>query len=204
LERGFSDLCFAIGPLAFLAAALAHRIQTGKQVGWIALFGMALPLGATLFAARVIAVATRSSRFYTPSLPPDVGMALWGGASRRYEPVWLLVVAVTTFGAARFAIRELTASASMLVSGTRQRRVLLLVLIGAIAWLSRRTDPSTPPMATEIAAASLSAAAAVLTTDFLMAKWAAPRIRKVDWTGTFAVVAGGAMPFYLRNWTPDA
>jgi hypothetical protein len=131
LWHGLSLLSFYVAPLALLAADFGYRVHGRKELVKTALIGISLPLAGTLLLVGVISVATLHSRFYTPSLNPNVAMALWSRAARSSLPGVMTVATITTFGAVRFGARALAESVSIRSYGSRVRWVLLGFLIGA-------------------------------------------------------------------------
>lgn len=75
--HGISVLTFYIAPLALLAAAYPGRLHTPKEVLLVGPMGIALPLCEILLLVGMIVVATPASPFNTPSLAPNIAMALW-------------------------------------------------------------------------------------------------------------------------------
>jgi hypothetical protein len=102
LWHGLSLLSFYVAPLAFLAADFGYRIPGRKQVVKTALMGISLPLAGTLLFVGVISVATLHSRFYTPSLNPNIAMALWGHGAGSSLPGVMMLATITMFSAVRF------------------------------------------------------------------------------------------------------
>ena len=191
-----SLLGFYVAPLAFLAANFGHRSQSRNQVAVTALMGIALPLFGTLSFACIIGVATYHSRFYTPSLPPNVNMALWGGVAPSAEPGPMMLAMITMFGAVRFGVRALADCISV--------RALLAPLIGVIVWASLSSNEPNFQAALEASARCLAVAGAVLTADFVTRKWRSERARRFDWVGMAALIGGLTVPLYLSPWMVEA
>jgi hypothetical protein len=187
--HGFAALSFFPGPVAFFAAGLANRATSRKTVISIAAFGLAMPLALSLFAAGLIGVATANSIFYTPSLNPTIGMALWSGGASSHLPVRMAIAAVTAFGALRFGIRTL--------ADTAGPRFLYPGLIGAIVWISL-LDPAKYAVAFDLSANVIAAMAAVLTASVLSGA-PAPRALNV-----LALVAGPIVPLFFRSSDPNS
>jgi hypothetical protein len=199
LWHGLALLSFYVAPLAFLAADFGHRSQGRKQVAMVALLGLALPLSGTLFVVGLISDATFASRFYQPSLPPSVAMALWGQAARSSLPGGMLVAAITTFGAVRFGAMALAETVSKLAPGRRPRWALLGCFIGAIVWLAIREETNFSVLF-DLCGTCIAVAAAVLTVDFVTTRWRTGQVRKIDWVGVAALLSGLATPLYLPGW----
>lgn len=199
LGHGLSLLAFYVAPLALLAANFGHRSQGRKKVAMTALMGFAVPVFGTLLVIGVIDVATYASSFYQPSLNPDVVMALFGHAARMSLPGPMMIVAITEFGAVRFGARALSESLSIRSLGKRLRWCLLACLIGVIAWLFHGSAPDLSK-AGDVSGRLLAVVGAVLTADFVTGRWQIERVRRIDWVGTVAVLAGMATPWYLGRW----
>jgi hypothetical protein len=195
-----SRVAFFVAPLALMAADFAFQ-QQRKRVALTGLMGTALPLFGALFFSGVIGVATGASRLYRPSLNPTVAMALFSDVAASAMPGRMLVAAVTTFGAVRFAVRALLDSVP--VRPLRMPRWLLLgCFIVVIAWLSLRPHDAyaaTIGKASETAATCLIIVGAVLTADFLSGWGRTERRRRIDWVGVAALVAGLATPYCLPD-----
>jgi hypothetical protein len=126
----------------------------------------------------------------------------WGHAQRSYVPGFLMISTITVFGAVRFGVRALAESVPILAAGTRLRWFLLFVLVGVIAWLPIHQDAFQTPF--EWAATCLAVTAALLRADFATSRWRVERVRKVDWVGVAALLAGCATPLYVPNWIVGA
>ena len=151
-----------------------------------------------MFVVSFIALATFATPFYQPSLEPNVAMALWGQSRRSYAAGFLMISAITTFGAARFGIIALERSLPAVVANSRRLRWLVLVgLVAAIAWFPVHRDAFQALV--QWPATSLVVTAAVLTVDCATARWRTPQVRKVNWIGLAALLAGCATPLYLPN-----
>jgi hypothetical protein len=197
LWHGLSLLSFYVAPLALLAANFVHRIPERKQVAMTAFAGIALPLAGTLLFVGIIALATFHSRFYTPSLNPNIAMALWGRAARSALPSVMMLATITMFGAVRFGARSLAEAVSIPAYGNRVRWVLLGCLICAIAWFSLYQDVPYVAKVFEMSATCLAVAGTVLTADILMGRHLAGRRQKIDGIGAVALLAGLTTPLYM-------
>ncbi len=197
LWHALSLLSLYVALLALLAADFGYRIPGRKQVVRTALAGIALPLFGTLLFVGVISVATLHSRFYTPSLNPNIAMALWGHAARSSLPGVMMLATITMFGAVRFGARALAESVSIPAYGSRVRWVVLGFLIGAIAWASVQQDSPTLSAAFEMSATCLAVAGAVLAADIVTGRHRIERVQRVDWIGAVALLAGLATPWYM-------
>jgi hypothetical protein len=191
-----------VGPLAFLAADFAHRSQERRQVLRIGLLGLVAPLWGTMLVVSFIYLATFASPFYQPSLEPNVAMALWGHARKSHASGYLMISAITVFGAVRFGVIILQKLVPMLTTGGLLRWFAIVGLAGTIAWLPSHNEgfqvlfrwPTT----------CLTVAAAVLTADCASVRLRMAQVRKVDWIGVAALIAGCAAPLYLPNWLVGA
>jgi hypothetical protein len=198
--HGLSLLTFYVAPLAFLAANFGYRSHRRKSVAMTALVGIAAPLAGTLLLVGVINVALIAAGYYQLSPEPSVAMALWWHVARGALPGRMLVAAITTFGAMRFGIRSLAESALKRSLRSWWSLVLLGCLAGVTVWFSY-------PMfekPVDLLATCLAVAAAVLTADFLTRSWRADRVRRFDWIGAIAVLAGLATPLYVPGWLAGA
>jgi len=196
LLHGLSLLTYDVAPLSLLAASLCCRISERKRVITTALAGIVLPLFVTLLLVGLIDVATISSRYYQPSLNPNVGMALWSRAASSAIPGRIMVAAITTFGAARFGARSL---AEAVAFRRFERRILwaALACLGALmVWCSQRVYDSTLSATFESAALVLTVAGAVLTADLVTGRTKMAQAQKIDWIGVSAVLAGVLTPAY--------
>ena len=197
LWHGLSLLSFYVAPLALLAADFGHRIPGRKQVVRTALAGIALPLAGTLLFVGVISVATLHSRFYTPSLNPNIAMALWGHAAGSSLPGVMMLATITMFGPVRFGARALVESVSIPGYGNRLRWVLLGFLIGAIAVASLQQDSPYLSAVFEMSATCLAVAGAVLAADIVTGRHPVERAQRIDWVGAVALLTGLTTPLYV-------
>jgi hypothetical protein len=207
LWHGLSLLSFYVAPLALLAADGGYRSDGKKQIVRTALMGIALPLAGTLLFVGVINAATLHSRFYTPSLNPNVAMALWGRAARSSLPGVMMLATITIFGAVRFGARALAECVSIASYGTLVRWALLLFLVGAIALVSVQQDSQRLSAVLEVSATCLAVAGAVLSADVLTGRRRVERGQRIDWIGVIALLAGLATPLFmplLIGWTPES
>ena len=197
--RGLSELTFYVAPLALLAANFGQRSPRRKQVAMTGLMGIALPLFGTLLIVDFIGAATHASRFYQPSLSPSVAMALWGHAAGSGLPGRMMVAAITIFGAVRFGVRALAETASIRTPATRRGWVLLGCFVGAIAWAAVHPDTPTFTTAFDFSARCLAVTGAVLTVDFMVGRQRVERLRRIDWVGSIALLAGLATPMCVPH-----
>jgi hypothetical protein len=202
-----SRVAFYAAPLALMAADFAFR-QERKHVAFTGLAGIALPLFIALSFSGAIGVATLASGLYRPSLNPTVAMALFSDVAKSATRGRMLVAAITTFGALRFAVRALLDSAPVRPLG-KSRWILIGCLIAAIAGLALRpygAYAAAIGKASEAAATCLTIAGAVLTADFLTGWVRLARRQSVDWVGGAALLAGLAIPYchpYKYVWGVD-
>ena len=198
LWHGLTWLVSYVGPLGFLAADFGHRSQGRKQVLKIGFFGLVAPLWGTMFVVSFIALATFATPFYQPSLEPNVAMALWGQCRRSYAAGFLMISAITTFGAARFGVMALEKTLPALAANSRRVRWLVLVgLVAVIAWFPIHREAFQALV--RWPATCLVVTAAVLTVDCATARWRVEQVRNVNWVGLAALMAGCATPLYVPN-----
>jgi len=164
-----------------------------------ALIGIAVPLAGTLLLVGTIGIATTRSGLYVPSLEPNVAMALWSHAASAL-PGRMMLAAVTAFGAIRFGIRALVDSASIRPLGSRWTLVLLGLLAGTTVLVS--ADPYAPTF--QLLTNVLAVVPAVLTADFVTRSWRVDGVRRFDWIGVTALIAGLATPLFTPNWIVGA
>jgi hypothetical protein len=198
--RGLGILLVYLVPVFFLTADFGRRAVGPKPVIKFALFGLTLPLFATLLVVASIDVATLASSAYQPSLVPSVFMALTAHVSRRALPAINMLVTLTIFGAMRFTAASLVQCSLPEKARVRARYMALIPFIGIIVWLSTQSDKwLLVPL--EYSAATLAVASAILTVDFLTAKWRVARQQRlVDWGGACALLAGSTAALYLPAW----
>lgn len=201
-----SSVGFYAAPLGFLAAGLGARIKTRKQLAFTAFGGFAAPLFLALVLGGSVAVATWSSRFYTPSVSPSVGMALWARASENAGLGGHLIAAITTFGAMRFGTRAFAASWPANWSGTL-RWALAGCFVAAVAALSVRPLAEGISVALDFTTACITVAGAVVAADFVSGRKPAAPATWIDFRGGIAMAAGLAMPLCIplllgERWQP--
>ena len=204
--HGLAILSFYVAPLAFLAAGFGGRSRGLKQVAAIGALGLVLPLFGTLFALAVIGVATNASALYQPSLEPTVAMALWSHVASSALPGYMMLTAITAFGALRFGAKALSDSVLPMVVGKRVRWAVLAAFIPAIAWLSIQNWATWAKLSVplEWPPTCLAVASAVLTADFATSRWRVERAPRIDWVGTTALLAGCTAALYLPKWIVGA
>jgi hypothetical protein len=195
--HGLSVLAFYTAPLALLAANFGYRLRERRAVANAALMGLAVPLFGTLLIVGAIEIATWKSRFYQPSLNPNVAMALWGQAAGRFLPGLMMVTAITMFGAVRFGLKALMDLVSIGAPGGTATRILLGGLIGAIGLGC--LYPYSPELSTalEYSVQCLAVISAVLTADLVSGR-RVEHARRIDWVGVIALLAGLVTPLWMR------
>jgi len=132
-----TELSLRIAPLALIAAWMIPAPE--RPSAKTALLTFTLALAGSLAAIAALDRAIYDSRFYAPSLPPNIAMALIWGGSRQGENTIALVLAVSMLGIARFGM-------SALKRGSGDHWILFAGLVSAtvcglprirIAWTSR-------------------------------------------------------------------
>ncbi len=188
---GISLLAFYVAPLAFLAADYVRPGQARAEIGMLAMMGIALPVGAGLFVAGVMSVATQASPYYQPSLNPNIAMALWGRAAASSLPPRMMLTVITIFGAVRFGAGALERSVSTPLLGQVPRRTLLACCVVLMAWLSADPWASSLAGSLEISSTSLAVFAGVLAAEAVAGKpKEGRRLPHIDLVGVSAVLAG--------------
>ena len=202
--RGIGILSVYLAPVFFLAANFGRRTAGPKPIIKLALFGLTLPLFATLLVVASIDVATLASSSYQPSLVPSVFMALTAHVSRRALPAINMLVTLTIFGAMRFTAAALVQCSLPEKAGIRTRYMVLIPFIAVIVWLSAQNDDRLYVLV-ESSAAALAVASAILTVDYLTAKWRVARqCRLIDWGGACALLVGSTAAAWLPTWIVGA
>jgi hypothetical protein len=132
-------------------------------------------------------------------------MALWSHAARSALPGRMMIAAITIFGALRFAARAL--ANTVRTPRTRWGWAWLGCFVVAAAWSSFYPYAPTFTTAFDFSARCLGVTSAVLTGDFMMGRRRLEQVKRVDWVGSFAFLAGLAMPLYVPHGpmelTPD-
>jgi hypothetical protein len=190
-----SRLAFYMAPLGLLAARFGHRVRGRRQVAMMGLMGFVLPLAGTLLVVGVMGIATWASPFYQPSLAPTIDMALGSHASHRWMPVLGIIFAITIFGAVRFGLKAMAESVRIPVMG-RFNWVTAGCLIGAAAWFTSHPYLDEPWTAFQVSVECLTVAGAVVTADYVSGRRIEP-VRRVDWVGTVALLAGVTTPLWM-------
>jgi hypothetical protein len=196
-----SRLAFDLAPLGFLGAACAARIDTEKNTIRTTLLGFAFPLGAVLLALSSINLATFHSSFYRPSLEPTIAMAVWGGAATSYLSGFILITIVTTFGAARFAIRAIPAAMPNPRLHLLAVVTTLAIAIAIFLWRQLLQQQLFPPEF-EPSSVILAIAAAILSADALHRRPTTPK--RIDWPATAALLLAFAVAYGISQSTHPA
>jgi hypothetical protein len=197
--RGFSNLSFYVAPLALLASAFGTRLANRKQVATTALFGIVVPLAGSLTIVTALNVATHASRFYRPSLNPNIVMALVSGVSRTGERAILLIFAITVLGVLRFSVARLKEAAAVRWVPPRFAWIPFGCLISAIVWSSVHADWEVMVPAAERSTEILAAVAAILTVDAVMRRQS-HQPQAFDWPATLSLLCGIGIPAFGRFW----
>jgi hypothetical protein len=166
-----------------------------KQVGLIAGMGIALPFCVTMLFVALVGLATLASGYYLPSLQPTVAMALWSKAAGSALPGRMAIAAMTMFGAVRFGAMSLRSSVSLPVFGRRLPWVILGCLSGIVAWCSLHPFDTNIETSFNASATCLGVTAAALTADFVSGTRRVRTVRRIDWAGFGALVAGLATAY---------
>ncbi len=199
LWQGLSRLVFYAGPLALLASNFGYRSQSRKQVTMIGLGGLVLPIFGTLLLTGLINIATLNSPVYQASLNPTVGMALWAHAASSALPPRMMFAAITVFGAMRFGARALADFVPMHLASSPRSWIWPGGLVLAVAWFGLHQDAPDRVTVLDISATILIAAAAVVTAGVITGAHRDKRVRRIDWVGTAALLAGLAcLPIWMR------
>jgi hypothetical protein len=193
--QGLSLLAFHVGPLVLLAGDFGYRMKGRKQVGLIAGMGIALPFCVTMLFVALVGLATLASGYYLPSLQPTVAMALWSKAAGSALPGRMAIAAMTMFGAVRFGAMSLRSSVSLPVFGRRLPWVILGCLSGIVAWCSLHPFDTNIETSFNASATCLGVTAAALTADFVSGTRRVRTVRRIDWVGFGALVAGLATAY---------
>jgi len=187
-----------ICPLALLAANFGTRTRSRKDVTFIGLFGLAIPMAATLFAVSLIQRAAYHWRSDLGGLA-NIALALWGGDSGHYQFQWIALAMVTLFGIARFCTRMWRAAVAPIMGSLRLRLAVLAATLILVVALST-SESMIITRGVEIAARVTGSIAAVLTADFILTRWRFARARRVDWLSLVSVgvglIAGGPLTFW--------
>jgi hypothetical protein len=204
LWQGLSQVAFYLAPLVFFAANFGYRSPGRKSVAMTALMGIAVPLAGTLLLVGIIGVATMESGLHRQGGEANVAMALWSHAASSALLGRMTLAAITAFGAIRFGIRALVDSASIRPLGSRWTLVLLGFLAGTIVLVSAYPYAPILDISFELLTNLLAVVPAVLTADFLTRSWRVDGVRRFDWIGVTALIAGLTTPLYTPNWIVGA
>jgi hypothetical protein len=188
---GFSWLAWYVMPVGIFAAEFGYRCRNRRDVAFLGLTGVAVPLFVSLLAAGVIGTAVGHSDLYQPSLAPSVGMALWSHAASSAVAPRVIIAAVTAFGAMRFGVRALAESASRFMP------------IAAVAVLATALMPAFSfEAAFGFTIRCMAVTSAVLTGDYLVRRRSAGVRRRFHWGGCLALLVGMATPLYFPGSYP--
>lgn len=202
--HGLSLLASFVGPLIFLLADFGQSLQTRKAVAMVAGIGVVLPLFGTLLLVGVIGAATLASRYYQPSLDPNVAMALWSKAAPRALPGLMMISSITMFGAGRFGVKALWNWLTPREFGRRIAIVPLGCILGTIVWCSVHPFNEKAAISLQASSQCLAVAAAVLTADFVSGRRRFERAPRIDWIALIALIVGLATALCVQLWTVDA
>jgi hypothetical protein len=193
LWRGLAQLAFWAAPLLFLASNFGRPCQSRKQVYWIGLFGIVIPVAGTLLVLGFIERAAHNSGASTQGIA-NIVSALFHGDSSRYFLKLVAVLAITMFGAARYGIGALANCLTVFLRYSFVYWALLGLAAFAIAVIAATLSTDLSAIVNPLAR-SLVAAAAVITADFLTGRWRAASTQKMDWIGMTAFLIGWGLPY---------
>jgi hypothetical protein len=195
IRQGLSQLAFYLAPLLFLAAGFGFRLPGRKQLAKVAINGIAMPLGGVLLVVGLIDLATYTSGYYQPSVKSNVAIALWGKAALSTLPPRIMLVSITMFGAARFALRMLRDALWKPPVGRVAVRLLLGLIGVAIVWSAvYSSDWDLFDNSTRL----FGPMAAVLSADYMMGERKSAQPRRFDWIGFGALTAGMVASFAIQ------
>jgi hypothetical protein len=188
--RVLSFVFFWAAPLAFLASNLGWKSNTRKNAALVGLFGIALPLAGVIFVVGWIAQSAAGGGGI------GIDKALFSGDAYRYIRPKLMIFAITMFGAIRFGITTLMDAVAISAKHRIAQRATAGGALCVIAALSAK-----PPDLSawfDVSTGFLVSAAAVVTASFVLRKWRTRGIRRVDWVGVAALLAGWAIPLLVQ------
>jgi hypothetical protein len=178
-------LSIFVAPLALIAAWMSPP-QTKVKT---ALLTFALPLAGALAAIAALNGATFSSRLYTPSLYPNLVMALTSGTSRAATNAVLLVLAISMLGVLRFGM-------SALKRATDNLWLLLGCLISATTWLAAHPYREDVQTLAQRTSETLPVCAAILTADAVLRS----RDSDSDWLSLVSLFLAVAILSFAHLW----
>jgi hypothetical protein len=188
---GFSWLAWYVMPVGIFAAEFGYLSRNRRDVAFLGLAGVAVPLFVSLLVAGVIGTAVFHSDLYQPSLAPSVGMALWSHAASSAMAPRAIIAGVTAFGAMRFGVRALTESTSRFMP------------IAAVAVLATALMPAFSfEAAFGFTIRCMAVTSAVLTGDYLVRRRSTGVRLRFDWGGCLALLVGMATPLYFPGSYP--
>jgi len=185
-----------VAPMALLASDFGSRSRTRKDVALIGVFGLALPMAFILFAVSLIQRAAYHWRMDLGGLA-NILLALWGGDSRWYQPQWMLLALITSFGVARFSVRMCNAALSPI---TENRKARLCMLAAAAIAATAISAGRFQVFDMEAAARFAASAAAIITADRVVKRSRPQHVRMVDWGSLISFLAGWAGGQWLASW----
>jgi len=190
-----------LGPLAFLGADFGAGARRRREVAFIALFGLAVPMALTLFGVTLVHRAAYHG--YSLGGYANILSALWGGDSWHFMPQWMLLATLTLFGLARFCVRMLRAAVAPVTRRPVFALTLSAVALAAIVALSIGGS-WIMPLGMEITARVTSGVAALFTSDLILRRRYHARTRWVEWLPLLSVGVGIAAPGAALFWDPGA
>ncbi|MCX6599924.1 MAG: hypothetical protein NTV70_26525 [Acidobacteria bacterium] len=198
LSWAMSNLAQYAAPFGLLTAQYASRMPSRRTVALTILTGVTLPVFGVMLLSGFVAVATRNSDLYQPSLSPNVGMALF--AHTAASAAWSrgLLVAISAFGALRLGVWALAKWSSLPSQGKLR---WACEIVGAVAIAVLALWPFAEPVVAlhGIAAKCLTLVGAVVTADCVMRNACGPAPRRFDPVGTIALVAGLGIALWLAE-----
>ena len=186
------------GPFGLLTAQYASRMPSRRAVALTILTGVTLPVFGVMLLCGFVAVATRNSDLYLPSLSPTVGMALF--AQTAASAAWSreLLVAISAFGALRLGVWALAKWSSLPSEGKLRWSY---TLVGTVAITVLALWPFAQPVFAlrAITAKLLTLVGAVLTGDCVMRKACGAAPRRFESVGTIALIAGLGIALWISD-----
>ena len=127
----------------------------------------------------------------------NILVALWGGDSRWYQPQWMMLALITSFGAARFSVRMCDAALSPIT----ENRTARFCMLGAAALAAAVIGAGRfQVFDMEAAARFVASAAAIITADRAIKRSSPQHPQMVDWVSLISFLAGWVAGQRLSSW----